>query len=75
MTGESGVKMTGPYDYVEPSYWYLDQTHGGAWGYNTETSPGPAIPSLRQPRQIPLRSRRLAALPPTGTCTTAAAAS
>jgi exo-1,4-beta-D-glucosaminidase len=46
VTGESGVKMTGPYDYVEPSYWYVDHTHGGAWGYNTETSPGPAIPSL-----------------------------
>ncbi|HZZ37490.1 MAG TPA: glycosyl hydrolase family 2 [Acidobacteriaceae bacterium] len=46
VTGESGVKMTGPYDYVEPSYWYVDKTHGGAWGYNTETSPGPAIPSL-----------------------------
>lgn len=45
VTGESGVKMTGPYDYVEPSYWYVDHTHGGAFGYNTETSPGPAIPS------------------------------
>jgi exo-1,4-beta-D-glucosaminidase len=44
--GPSGVKMTGPYDYVAPSYWYVDQTHGGAWGFNTETSPGPAIPSL-----------------------------
>ncbi len=38
--------MTGPYDYVEPSYWYVDHNHGGAWGFNTETSPGPAIPSL-----------------------------
>jgi exo-1,4-beta-D-glucosaminidase len=45
-TGPSGVKMTGPYDYVAPSYWYVDHKHGGAWGYNTETSPGPAIPSL-----------------------------
>ena len=45
-TGETGVKMTGPYDYVAPSYWYVDRKHGGAWGYNTETSPGPAIPSL-----------------------------
>lgn len=45
VSGESGVKMTGPYDYVEPSYWYVDHTHGGAWGFNTETSPGPAIPS------------------------------
>ncbi len=46
VSGESGVKMTGPYDYVEPSYWYTDRQHGGAFGFNTETSPGPAIPSL-----------------------------
>jgi len=46
VTGESGVKMTGPYDYVEPSYWSIDEHHGGDWGFNTETSPGPAIPSL-----------------------------
>lgn len=45
-TGASGVKMSGPYDYVPPEYWYLDQHHGGAFGFNTETSPGPAIPSL-----------------------------
>jgi len=45
-TGATGVKMTGPYDYVAPNYWYVDREHGGAWGYNTETSPGPAIPSL-----------------------------
>ncbi|HWT64713.1 MAG TPA: hypothetical protein VN151_01260, partial [Terracidiphilus sp.] len=46
VTGESGVKMTGPYDYVAPSYWYFDKTNGGAYGFNTETSPGPAIPPL-----------------------------
>ena len=46
VTGESGVKMTGPYDYVAPSYWYVDRQNGGAFGFNTETSPGPAIPSL-----------------------------
>ena len=46
VTGESGVKMTGPYDYVAPSYWYFGTHYGGAVGYNTETSPGPAIPSL-----------------------------
>ncbi len=46
VTGPSGVKMTGPYDYVAPSYWYLDKHEGGNFGYNTETSPGPAIPSL-----------------------------
>jgi exo-1,4-beta-D-glucosaminidase len=46
VTGESGVKMNGPYDYVAPSYWFVDQHNGGAFGFNTETSPGPAIPSL-----------------------------
>jgi exo-1,4-beta-D-glucosaminidase len=46
VTGASGVKMTGPYDYVAPSYWYVDKQHGGAYGFNTETSPGPAIASL-----------------------------
>lgn len=46
VTGRSGVKMTGPYDYVAPSYWYVDTKHGGAYGFNTETGPGPAIPSV-----------------------------
>jgi exo-1,4-beta-D-glucosaminidase len=46
VTGPSGVKMTGPYDYVAPSYWYFDKHDGGNFGFNTETSPGPAIPSL-----------------------------
>ncbi len=44
--GPSGVKMSGPYDYVAPSYWYVDKQNGGGFGFNTETSPGPAIPSL-----------------------------
>jgi exo-1,4-beta-D-glucosaminidase len=45
VTGKSGVKMTGPYEYVPPVYWFADTKAGGAWGYNTETSPGPAIPT------------------------------
>jgi len=44
VTGKSGVKMTGPYEYVPPVYWLTDTRAGGAYGYNTETSPGPAIP-------------------------------
>ena len=47
VSGASGVKMTGPYEYVPPVYWLADTQAGGAYGYNTETSPGPAIP----PRQ------------------------
>src|SRR5882762_8382609 len=44
-SGQSGVKMTGPYEYVPPMYWTADTKAGGAYGYNTETSPGPAIPA------------------------------
>jgi exo-1,4-beta-D-glucosaminidase len=44
VTGQSGVKMTGPYEYVPPVYWLVDTQAGGAYGFNTETSPGPAIP-------------------------------
>ena len=44
--------MTGPYDYVPPSYWLTDTSrYGGAFSFNTETSPGAAIPpksSLRK---------------------------
>jgi exo-1,4-beta-D-glucosaminidase len=46
VTGASGVKMTGPYDYVPPVYWLAEPEHGGARGFNTETSPGAAIPPL-----------------------------
>jgi exo-1,4-beta-D-glucosaminidase len=46
-TGPSGVKMLGPYDYVPPDYWLTDaESYGGAYGFNTEASPGPAIPPL-----------------------------
>ena len=57
VTGASGVKMTGPYEYVAPSYWIEDSKFdvkrscnpggcGGAHGFNTETSPGPAVPPI-----------------------------
>lgn len=52
VTGPSGVKMSGPYDYVPPEYWYLDKDKfGGAFGFNTETSAGPAIPSAPSVRR------------------------
>jgi exo-1,4-beta-D-glucosaminidase len=38
--------MTGPYDFVPPNYWLTDSEAGGAYGFNTETSPGPVIPPL-----------------------------
>ncbi len=53
VSGPSGVKMTGPYDYVPPGYWLIDDDHfGGAFGFNTETSPGAAIPVLRSLRKF-----------------------
>jgi exo-1,4-beta-D-glucosaminidase len=52
VTGKSGVKMTGPYEYVPPVYWLADTQAGGAYGYNTETSPGPAIPTLESVRRF-----------------------
>jgi exo-1,4-beta-D-glucosaminidase len=50
--GPSGVKMTGPYDFVAPSYWLVDSHYGGAYGFNTETSPGPAVPSLQSLKKM-----------------------
>ncbi|HLO59497.1 MAG TPA: beta galactosidase jelly roll domain-containing protein [Bacteroidales bacterium] len=46
VSGNTGVKMKGPYNYVGPSYWYIDSVNGGAYGFNTETGPGPQIPVL-----------------------------
>ncbi|HEY3864228.1 MAG TPA: glycosyl hydrolase family 2 [Verrucomicrobiae bacterium] len=48
----TGIRMTGPYDYVPPVYWYVDKTAGGACGFNTETSPGPAIPPIESLRRM-----------------------
>ena len=65
VTGASGVKMTGPYEYVAPAYWEQDtppgQPHreecnpggcGGAYGFNTETSMGPAVPPIESIRAM-----------------------
>jgi exo-1,4-beta-D-glucosaminidase len=52
VTGKSGVKMRGPYDWVPPNYWLLDTKLGGAHGFNTETGPGPAIPPIESLRQM-----------------------
>ncbi len=51
-SGPSGVKMNGPYDYVPPVYWYVDKTKGGAFGFNTETGPGPAVPPLESLKRM-----------------------
>ena len=44
--------MTGPYEYVAPSYWLLDKERGGAHGFNTETGPGPAVPPVDSLRRM-----------------------
>lgn len=51
-TGTSGVKMHGPYDWVSPNYWYIDKQFGGAYGFNTETGPGPQVPTLETIRRM-----------------------
>ncbi|MEU6666762.1 sugar-binding domain-containing protein [Streptomyces sp. NPDC046727] len=49
--GASGMKMTGPYDWVPPAYWYAKR-EGGATGFNSETSAGPSIPTLDTLRRM-----------------------
>jgi exo-1,4-beta-D-glucosaminidase len=46
VSGYSGVKMAGPYEWVPPIYWETDSAHkfGGMWSFATEISPGPSIP-------------------------------
>ncbi len=52
ITGPSGMKMEGPYDYVPPNYWYEDTVRGGAFGFATEVCPGPAIPPIESLRRM-----------------------
>ncbi|MEU4350769.1 exo-beta-D-glucosaminidase [Streptomyces sp. NPDC023838] len=51
ISGSSGMRMTGPYDWVPPNYWYNKQ-EGGATGFNSETSAGPDIPTLDTLRRM-----------------------
>ena len=46
ISGPTGMKMLGPYDFTPPSYWFTDTLLGGAYGFNTETCPGTSIPPL-----------------------------
>jgi exo-1,4-beta-D-glucosaminidase len=52
VSGDSGMKMLGPYEYTPPVYWYTDTRRGGAYGFNTETSPGAAVPTLESLRKM-----------------------
>jgi exo-1,4-beta-D-glucosaminidase len=52
VSGSSGVKMLGPYEYTPPVYWYTDTRRGGAYGFNTETSPGAVVPTLESIKKM-----------------------
>ncbi|MFB0566522.1 MAG: sugar-binding domain-containing protein [Candidatus Aminicenantaceae bacterium] len=52
ISGPTAVKMNGPYDYVTPNYWYVDKKRGGAYGFNTETGPGPQPPPLESLKKM-----------------------
>ncbi len=52
LTGWSGSKMAGPYEYVGPDYWYIDTKNGGAFGFNTETGIGANLPQLESLRKM-----------------------
>jgi exo-1,4-beta-D-glucosaminidase len=57
VSGPSGVKMRGPYDYVPPSYWLTDKKHGGAFGFATEIGPGAAVPPIETLERMMPRDR------------------
>ncbi|MCC5932053.1 MAG: beta galactosidase jelly roll domain-containing protein [Cyclobacteriaceae bacterium] len=52
ITGVSGMKMNGPYEYVAPIYWFEDKKLGGAFGFNSETGPGPQVPPISSIRKM-----------------------
>jgi exo-1,4-beta-D-glucosaminidase len=52
VSGSSGVKMLGPYEYTPPVYWYTDTRRGGAYGFNTETAPGAVVPTLESIKKM-----------------------
>jgi exo-1,4-beta-D-glucosaminidase len=52
VSGPTGVKMNGPYEWVPPDYWYLDSERGGAYGFNTETGPGAQPPPAASIRRM-----------------------
>ncbi len=61
VTGDSGAKMSGPYEYVAPSYWQVDTPEGqpgrklcnpggcgGAYGFNTGNQHGACCSAGRE---------------------------
>ena len=52
ISGPTGMKMLGPYDFTPPVYWFTDTLLGGAYGFNTETCPGTSIPPVASLRRM-----------------------
>lgn len=52
ISGPTGMKMLGPYAWTPPHYWFTDTVLGGAYGFNTETCPGAAIPPVASLRKM-----------------------
>ena len=48
-TGPTGVKMTGPYEYVAPNYWLLDQRARRRVRIQHRDQPRPGDPGAREP--------------------------
>ncbi|KAK3988703.1 hypothetical protein QBC44DRAFT_359738 [Cladorrhinum sp. PSN332] len=50
LTGPSGMKMEGPYDWVPPNYWYdvepYGSRYGAAFGFGSELGAGVGTPEL-----------------------------
>lgn len=58
-TGPSGMKMSGPYAWVPPDYWYGGKV-GAGFGFNAETSAGASIPRVRVLNRVLSRHARWA---------------
>jgi len=52
LSGPTGTKMAGPYEYVGPSYWFTDTANGGAFGFNTETGIGAQLPVIESLKKM-----------------------
>ena len=44
LSGPSGMKMWGPYEWQAPYYWYSEEAKGNAVGFNTEIGIGAQLP-------------------------------
>lgn len=52
VSGPTGMKMVGPYDYQAPSYWYDNDAPGGSFGFNTETGIGAQLPVIESIKKM-----------------------